>query len=127
MWLALSSGPRSIHAPVEQKLPTFDDANELTTSGGLPLRIAAMIFGSRMPPVTSTWTLGFFWLYSAISALRTLSSCVEGRKPTQNVIFVGPVVFAVYASEVAVTPAAASTAAASATTVATRFMEASWK
>src|SRR5215831_13694444 len=82
------SGPRSIHAPVEQKVPTFEDANDETTSGGLPLLIAAMILASRMPPTTSTSTPGVFLSYSAMSPLSTLSSCVDGRKPTQIVIFV---------------------------------------
>src|SRR6478752_7617972 len=93
MWLALSSGPRSIQAPVEQKVPTLDDANEETTSGGLPLRIAAMILASLMPPTTSTSTPGVFLSYSAMSPLSTLSSCVDGRKPTQIVIFVAFVAF----------------------------------
>src|SRR5262245_38443734 len=89
MWLCLSSGPRSIQAPLEQKLPTFDDAKELTTSGGLPLRIAAMILSSLIPPTTSTWTPGVFASYSAMSRLRTLSSWVDGRNPTQIVILTG--------------------------------------
>jgi hypothetical protein len=66
----------------------LDDANDETTSGGLPLRIAAMILASLMPPTTSTSTPGVFLSYSAMSLLSTLSSCVDGRKPTQIVIFV---------------------------------------
>src|SRR5262249_16250382 len=89
MWLCLSSGPRSIQAPLEQKLPTFDDAKELTTSGGLPLRITAMVLSSLMPQTTSTWTPGVFESYSAMSPLRTLHSWVDERNPTQIVILTG--------------------------------------
>ena len=52
-------GPRSIQAPDEVKAPTFDDVNELTTSGALPPRMAAMIWSSFTEPRTVTVTFGW--------------------------------------------------------------------
>ena len=39
-------------------MPTFDDVNELTTSGAFPERSAAMILSSLIEPTTLTSTFG---------------------------------------------------------------------
>jgi Ser/Thr protein kinase RdoA (MazF antagonist) len=67
-------------------MPTFDDMNELTTSGTLPERSAAKILSSLIPPTTFTFTSGCFWSYSATTFLNSLSS--RWLQPTQIVIVV---------------------------------------
>src|SRR5215471_10975453 len=87
-WLFLRSGARSIHAPVPQYTPTFADVKELTTSGALPDRIAAVILSSLIEPTTSICTFGCAFWYSATTLLNSLSS--RALQPTQTVSFVGP-------------------------------------
>jgi len=58
--------------------------NELTTSGTLPLRIAAVILSSLMPPTTFTVTSGCLLSYSATTPLKALSSAA--LQPTQIVM-----------------------------------------
>src|SRR5436190_3147558 len=88
-WSRLSSGPRSIQAPVEQKLPVFDDVNVLTTSGTLPLRIAARILSSTIEPTTLTFTFECFLSYSATRRLNSPSSWVLALQPTHAVMVTG--------------------------------------
>src|SRR5438093_12831736 len=78
------NGFRSSQAPELQYWPTFADVNELTTSGTLPLRIAAVILSSLIPPTTFTLTSEFFLSYSATIFLNSLSS--RALQPTQMVI-----------------------------------------
>src|SRR5262245_28439503 len=113
-------GLRSIHAPVGQNVPTFDDVKVLTTSGTLPLRIAAMILLSTMSPTTFTFTSGCFASYSATSRLNSLSSCVLALQPTHGVSVTGPddVSFELSPRH----PASDSVAASRTKAVAKRFM-----
>ena len=67
-------------------MPTFADVNELTTSGALPPRSAAMILSSLMPPTTLTSTAAFLRSYSATTFLNSLSS--RALQPTHTVSFV---------------------------------------
>src|SRR6266511_417234 len=108
MFDCFSSGPRSIQPPVEQYVPTL---KELTTSGAVPERIAAVIFVSVMSPTTFTVTSEWFRSYSAATCLNTLSSCVADPKPTQIVIFVA--LADAWAEFFAVAPTAAATTASS--------------
>src|SRR6476659_10330386 len=78
------NGFRSIHAPELQYCPTFADVKELTTSGTLPLRIAAVILSSLIPPTTLTVTSECFLSYSAAIFLNALSS--RALQPTQTVM-----------------------------------------
>src|SRR3954462_12315425 len=82
-------GARSIQAPVGQNVPTLEDVNVLTTSGTLPLRIAAVILSSTMSPTTFTLTSGCFASYSATRRLNSFSSWVAALQPTQAVIVTG--------------------------------------
>src|SRR5438034_8649786 len=108
------NGFRSIQAPELQYWPTFADVKELTTSGTLPLRIAAVILSSLMPPTTLTFTSECLLSYSATIFLNSLSS--RALQPTQIVIVVAlaedvPALACVLA--VAATAAAPSTSATS--------------
>src|ERR1700675_1366042 len=78
------NGFRSSHAPELQYWPTFADVKELTTSGTFPLRIAAVILSSLMPPTTLTVTPGCFLSYSATTPLKAFSSAA--LQPTQIVM-----------------------------------------
>src|SRR5213596_3260390 len=78
------NGFRSSQAPELQYWPTFADVNELTTSGTLPLRMAAVILSSLIPPTTFTFTSGWFLSYSATMLLNALSS--RALQPTQIVM-----------------------------------------
>src|SRR6476646_10932393 len=75
------NGFRSIHAPELQYCPTFAEVKELTTSGTFPLRIAAVILSSLMPPTTLTVTSECFLSYSATTPLKAFSSAA--LQPTQ--------------------------------------------
>ena len=120
MWSRLSSGPRSIQPPDGQKMPTFDDMNELTMSGTLPERSAAKIFVSTMPPTTFTLTSGCFWSYSATTFLNSVSSW-PALQPTQAVIVVAcRCLVDAEPTDTATAPAAIS--ASRAIPVATRFI-----
>src|SRR5216117_150487 len=83
MLLFLSSGARSIQAPVPQYTPTFADVNELTTSGALPERIAAVILSSLIEPTTLIVTSECFASYSDTTFLNSRSS--RWLQPTQTV------------------------------------------
>src|SRR6059058_307236 len=83
------NGFRSSQAPELQYWPTFAEVKELTTSGTLPLRIAAVILSSLIPPTTFTVTSGWALSYSATTFLNTPSS--RALQPTQIVSLVGPV------------------------------------
>src|SRR3954463_4417501 len=109
------NGFRSIHAPELQYLPTFADVNELTTSGTLPLRIAAVILSSLIPPTTFTVTSGCFLSYSATRLLNALSS--RALQPTQTVMLSAFV--PACAVLLAVPPATAARIATSATAAST--------
>src|SRR4029450_5078624 len=128
MWSRLSSGPRSTQPPDGQKMPTFEDMNELTMSGTLPERSAAKILSSLIPPTTLTFTSGCFWSYSVTTFLNSVSSW-PALQPTQIVT-----VSALCAAdllgllEAAPTEAATTPAATSASTtspMATRFIHSS--
>ena len=67
-------------------MPTFDEVNELTTSGALPPRSAAMILSSLMPPTTLTSTAAFLRSYLAATFLNSLSS--RALQPTHTVSLV---------------------------------------
>src|SRR4029079_5680328 len=64
-------------------MPTFDDVNELTTSGAFPERSAAMILSSLIEPTTLMSTFGSLASYSATTFLNSLSS--RALHPTQTV------------------------------------------
>src|SRR3954464_4946641 len=97
------SGSRSIQPPLEQYAPTFDDVKEETASGPSPLRSAAVILSSSMPPTRSMVTSGWAASYSPTTFLKTSSS--RSDQPTQREIFcAGPVAAAVAPAAV---PAAA--------------------
>src|SRR6476661_411993 len=87
MWSCFRYGARSTHPPDGQKMPTFDDMNELTMSGTLPERSAAKILSSLIPPTTFTSTSACFWSYSATTFLNSVSSW-PALQPTQIVIVV---------------------------------------
>src|SRR6266550_4296682 len=78
------NGFKSSQAPELQYWPTFADVKELTTSGTLPLLIAAVILSSLMPPTTLMFTSGCFLSYSAAILLKALSS--RALQPTQTVM-----------------------------------------
>src|SRR5439155_9755669 len=78
------NGFRSSQAPELQYWPTFADVKELTTSGTLPLRIAAVILSSLMPPTTFTVTSECLLSYSATTPLKAFSSAA--LQPTQIVM-----------------------------------------
>src|SRR5438477_11642422 len=88
MLLFFSRGARSIQAPVPQYTPTFAEVNELTTSGALPERIAAVILSSLIEPTTFTTTFGWALSYSATTFLNSPSS--RALQPTQTVSLTGP-------------------------------------
>src|SRR6478609_1005788 len=97
-------------------MPTFDDVKELTTSGPLPARSAAMILSSLMPPTTLTSTSLFLASYSWTTFLNSESS--RALQPTQTVSVVVealPVCVGLADARLAPTASAASTAAAAAT------------
>ena len=88
--------------------------NELTTSGTLPLRIAAVILSSLMPPTTFTVTSECLLSYSATTPLKALSSAA--LQPTQIVMlstFAPDVPAVAELLAVAATSAAPSTSATS--------------
>jgi hypothetical protein len=106
-------------------MPTFEDMNELTTSGTLPERSAAKILSSTIPPTTFTFTSGCFWSYSATTFLNSVSSW-PALQPTQIVtVSAFWTAFALGPLEAAPTETATAPAARSASTtspVATRFI-----
>src|SRR5947209_4865711 len=110
MLLFFSRGARSIHAPVPQYTPTFAEVNELTTSGALPERIAAVILSSLIDPTTLTVTSGCAESYSATTFLNSPSS--RALQPTQTVSLTGPL-FELGAKLRALAAIAAANAAAS--------------
>src|SRR3954466_12117627 len=87
MWSRWRYGARFTQPPDEQKIPTFEDMNELTTSGTFPERSAAKILSSLIPPTTLTFTSGCFWSYSATTFLNSVSSW-PALHPTQIVTVV---------------------------------------
>ena len=106
-------------------MPTFADVNELTTSGPLPLRIAAMILSSLMPPTTLMFTSECFASYSDVIFLNSLSS--RWLQPTHTVSVVAfaedvPASAFVFATAPA---AAAHSTSVNASPIATRFIRAS--
>ena len=104
-------------------MPTFADVNELTTSGELPPRSAAMILSSLMPPTTSTSTAAFLRSYSAATFLNSLSS--RALHPTHTVSFVVAVVDAgasTLASTLAEAVVPSTSEASRMTAVAARFI-----
>src|SRR5215218_877224 len=121
-------GLRLIQAPLGQKVPTLEDVKVLTTSGTLPLRIAAMILLSTMSPTTLTFTSGCFESYSATSRLNALSSWVAALQPTQTLIVTGFDAVALsdsLESPPPKQPVSGRVAASRAHTIATRLMRAS--
>ena len=104
-------------------MPTLADVKELTTSGTFPLRIAAVILSSLMPPTTLTVTSECCLSYSETTFLNSLSS--RALQPTQIVIEVAfaedvPARAELFAA--APTPAA-QTASATSTPIVTRFIQ----
>src|SRR5436190_1590307 len=87
MWSRWRYGARFTQPPDGQKIPTFEDMNELTTSGTFPERSAAKILSSLIPPTTLTFTAGCFWSYSATTFLNSVSSW-PALQPTQIVMVV---------------------------------------
>src|SRR5262245_55297741 len=100
-------------------MPTFDDVNELTTSGALPERRAAMILSSLIEPTTWTSTPAVLLSYYATISLTSL--CPSALHATHTVSFVADV-FELAAPTVPATVPSATTATRK-TTVATRLME----
>src|SRR5438552_11139876 len=98
-------------------MPTFAEVNELTTSGGFPERIAFVIFVSLIDPTTFTFTSGCFASYSVTTPLNSFSS--RALQPTQIVI--DTAFFAACGPALAEVFAAAATAVAPSTRMASRI------
>src|SRR3954468_4993440 len=124
-WSRLRYGARSTQPPDGQKMPTFEDMNELTTSGTLPARSAANSVSPLIPPPSLTFASGCFRSYSATTFLNSVSSW-PALHPTQIVTVValwaadplGPL--EAVPTETATAPAARSANATSPVT--TRFI-----
>src|SRR6476619_5558333 len=101
-------------------MPTFDDVNELTTSGAFPERSAAMILSSLIPPTTLMSTFGFFASYSDTTFLNSLSS--RALHPTQTVSVVACACRLEADDETAATHAASTSSAIAPAATAPRLM-----
>src|ERR1700754_3703387 len=80
-------GPRSVHAPDEQKLPVLSVENDWAMSGALPPRIDATILSSLMPPTVLTFTPGCARSKPATTPLMIFNS--RAVKPTHSVTVAG--------------------------------------
>src|SRR5262245_48876183 len=101
-------------------MPTFDEVKELTTSGALPERSAAMILSSLIEPTTFTSTDAFFLSYSDTTFLNSLSS--RALQPTQTVSFVAAVCCDDAVDATAANAAASARTAATSAAVTRRLM-----